>query len=359
VRILRTTISCVAIALFVAISRTDVRAAGLTFPLQAAWIAALSAPPAFPPAYNAAHAYIALRDNQLAAIVLETGRSAWSVDCPARAAPVAGDSLVFVGGDGFVEARSQADGSRQWRSPIAGVVTRLHWDTGWLIATTETGALLALRAADGDILWTRDLASPPQSTPATAGDHLYVSLQNGEVMSLILQTGEPLWTTPLGSAGTDILALDDRVFVGSLDNVFYCLSTRNGNIVWRWRTGADVIGMPAIDARRVYFVSLDNVLRALDRRHGSVLWMKSLPMRPSSGPLLSGSTVIVAGVSSELHAFLSADGKPAGDLVLKSAEGQEMPLAAPPHLTQDDRVILLTRGGRMQALTSTPPPAGP
>ena len=36
----------------------------------------------------------------------------------------------------FIEGRSQADGSPQWRTPTGGHVTLLYWDTGWLIATT-------------------------------------------------------------------------------------------------------------------------------------------------------------------------------------------------------------------------------
>jgi outer membrane protein assembly factor BamB len=357
VRILRTTISCVAVAIFTAAPHASIRAAGLTFPLQAQWTTTLVVPPGFPPAYDAAQAYVALRNSQLVAVSLETGQPAWSVECPVSAAPAAGDGLVFVGGDGFLRALAQGDGAQRWRTPLDGTVASVHWDTGWLIATTDRGALLAIRAADGEVLWRRDLASGLQSAPAPTGDRLYLSLQSGVVMALALQTGDLVWTAQLPKPGAGILAIGDRLFIGSLDNKFYCLSTKKGDVVWSWRTGADVIGMPAIDLKRVYFVSLDNVLRALDRKSGSIRWMKSLPMRPSAGPLLSGTTLIAVGVSSELHAYSVAAGLPLGDLVLKSAQGQEMQLAAPPHLTADDLLIILMKGGQMQAMRSAPPPA--
>lgn len=359
VRILRTTISCVAVGICIAAQHAAVRAAGLTFPLRAKWTTTLAVPVGFSPAYDAAHAYVALRNNQLVAVSLETGRPEWSVECPMSAAPAAGDGLAFAGGDGFIRALAQGDGAERWRTPVDGAVASLHWDTGWLIATTDRSALLAIRAVDGEVLWRRGIPSGLQSAPVPTGDRLYLSLQNGAVMALVLQTGEPAWTAQLPKPGTGILAIGDRLFIGSLDHKFYCLSTKKGDVVWSWRTGADVIGVPAIDLKRVYFVSLDNVLRALDRRSGSIRWMKSLPMRPSAGPLLSGTTLIAAGVSSELHAYSAAAGLPLGDLVLKSPQGQEMQLAAPPYLTQDDLLIVLTKGGQMQAMTSTQPPAVP
>ena len=131
-------------------------------------------------------------------------------------------------------------------------------------------------------------------------------------------------------------------------------------MVWRWKTGADVIGTPAIDAKRVYFVSLDNVLRALDRNSGSVRWQKSLPMRPASGPLLTGWTLIVTGSAVEIQAHSSEfNGEPLGKFILQTPQNQEMQLAAPPHLTADTMLVLVTKGGEMQALIGSPSPSGP
>ena len=74
-------------------------------------------------------------------------------------------------------------------------------------------------------------------------------------------------------------------------------------------TGADVLGLPVLDERRVYFVALDNVLRGHNRNGGSMLWKRVLPMRPFTGPILSGQISIVSGVASELRALQRRDGK--------------------------------------------------
>lgn len=310
----------------------------------------------YAPAFDAEAAYVPLRGNQLVSVLLKDGTLAWSVECPMSAAPAAGDGLVFAGSEGFIEARSRNDGLVEWRRAIVGRISSLHWDTGWLLATTVGGPMLALRAIDGEILWQRDFGAALQAPPAPSGDRAYLPLKDGRLLAVSLQTGDEIWTRKLPEAGVGILALADRLYVGAIDNHFYSLDPEDGDVKWKWPTGADVLGTPAIDTRRVYFLALDNVLRGHNRNSGSMIWKRVLPMRPSTGPLLSGNTLIVAGVATELRAYNATDGQPAGEFVLKGAQDEEVQLAAPPHLTPQDLLILTTKGGRVLALAGTPPP---
>ena len=349
-----------AIAIFGALPVTRTHAAGFIFPLVVQWTATFEHPPAFRPAYDAAHAFVVLRNGQLMSVSLDTGKTEWSVECPTTAPPAAGNSLVFAGGDRYLQALAQADGAERWKSPVDGSITSIYWNTGWVLATTDKNALLAFRAADGALIWQRNLDAALESAPAPDGDRLYLAMTNGALLAMTMQTGEPVWTRQLPKPGNGILPVGDRLYLGSQDDMFYCLSADDGKTIWRWKTGADVVGTPAIDHKHVYFVSLDNVLRALDRKSGSVRWQKSLPMRPSTGPLLTGWTLLVTGNVAELRGYSSEfGGTELGDLVLKSAEGQETQLAAPPYLTPDSTLVLLTNGGQMQGLVGSPAPYGP
>ena len=360
----RTTISCVAATFFLVwlVARPD---AAVTFPLAVKWTATLPAPPGFAPAFDGEQAYVAVRPDLLVAISLNDGKQAWSVECPATTAPAAGDGFVFVGSEDLVEARTQSDGRAAWRRPVQGRVTALHWDAGWLMASTDAGPLLAIRAADGEVLWRRDLGAALQAPPALAGDRVYLPVNDGRVLALSLTNGEDIWSRTLAEPAVGILPVGDRVFVGSKDNQMHSLKADSGGTDWRWRTGADLLGLPVLDTKRVYFVALDNILRGHNRNSGSMEWKRVLPMRPFSGPLLSGGLVIVSGVASELHAYNASDGKPAqnGDIVVKGAENEEMLLAAPPHLTQNDLVILMTKSGQVRALgnqgAAAPAPPAP
>lgn len=360
----RTTISCVLAVILVGHTAALPPKAGaqnptLRFPLEASWVTTLGSPPAFPPAYDSGNAFVPLRNDRLVGVSLAEGREIWSIDMTVTGRPAAGEDLVFAAVDGAVEARSQRDGTPRWRTPIVARLTApLHWDSGWLIGNSEGGDLLVFRGADGELLWRRELGSAVRGLPAPAGEKLYVGLDDGRFLALELRTGDALWTKPMKEPLTGILALDDRLFLGSVDNYFYCLSAEDGDTRWRVRTGADIVGSPVIDERHVYFVSLDNVLRALNRGNGSLRWRRQLTFRPSTGPLLTGDTVIVAGVAAELRAFSARTGAPAGELALKSEQGDELQLAAPPTLVEGNPapMIILTRDGRMEGLGPPPPP---
>ncbi len=355
----RTTISCVAMAFLVVFACPRPASAGITFPLEAHWSATLPASPAFAPAFDGTRVYLSLQTKQLIALMMKDGSVAWSVECPMTAPPAAGSGLVFAGSDGMIEARSEADGRAQWRRPVDGPVASLHWDNGWLLAQTDPGIFLAIRASDGVILWQKDFGSPVNAgtPPAPAGERLYLALKDGRIVSVSLLTGDEIWTHKLAEPAVGILPVGNRVFVGARDNHFHSLNADDGDAKWQWPTGADLLGLPVLDTRKVYFIALDNVLRGHHRGNGSMEWKQVLPGRPFTGPLLSGEILIVASVAAALNAYSTVDGKGAGSFVLKGAESEEMLLAAPPHLTAQDSLILVTRGGQVRALGSPRPAA--
>ena len=357
----RTPISCVAAAFFLAIF-APVSVAAVTFPLEAKWSATLPAPPEFVPAFDANRIYLGLKTKQLVALLIKDGTTSWSVECPMSAPPAAGAGLVYTGSEDAIEARAESDGRAQWRRPVKGRVISLHWDAGWLFAQTEPGPLLALRAADGEILWQKDLGSPLSALPAASADRLYLPLKDGRVMALTLQSGDELWTEKLAESAAGILPVGNRVYIGARDKFFRSLSADDGDEDWRFPTGADILGVPVLDSRRVYFIALDNILRGHNRNNGSMEWKRVLPVRPFTGPLLSGNTLIVSGVAAQLYAYNSLDGKSAGNHEVKGPENEEMLLAAPPHLSAQDSLILVTKGGYVRALGSpaaAPPEAAP
>jgi len=358
----RTTISCVAAAFLISVASVRTASGAVTFPLEAKWSATLPAPPAFPPAFDDARVYVALQTKQLVALLIKDGTVAWSVECPMTTSPAAGAGLVYAGSADLIEARGEHDGSAQWRRPVPGTVVSLHWDNGWLFAQTKDGPFLAIRAADGAIIWQKTFGAPLSAPPAPAGERVYLPLTDGRIVALSLASGDEIWTRKLAEAATGILPVGNRVFLGSRDNNFYSLKAEDADRSWRFPTGSDVLGLPVLDTKRVYFIALDNILRAHDRNGGAMVWKQVLPVRPFTGPLLSGQTLIVSGVAAQLYAYNTSDGKPAGSHEVKGAENEEMLLAAAPHLTAQDSLILITRGGQVRAVGSRsaapPAPAG-
>ena len=313
------------------------------FPVRTVWTLRLNNPLAAAPAYDAASAFFPITGDRIAAYELGAGARKWVVSARLHTDPVAGNGLLFVVEPDAITALGVDTGKIAWQLPFAEqLAVRPVCDRGWLVVATKAGAILALRSRDGSLTWRREIDSPAHALPALAADRVYVPTADGRVVALEAASGMPIWERRLGGAANEILALEDRLYVGAKDNYLYCLMVKDGVVDWRWRTGGDVIGVPIADERRVYFVALDNMLRALHRTSGVQQWMRPLPLRPSTGPVRAGGAIVVAGVAPTLRAYNINDGAPAGEF---AAPGE---IAAPPHLLPDPagalpRLLVVTR----------------
>lgn len=296
-------------------------------PVRTVWTLALNNQLTFAPAFDAERAYFSIEHDRLVAYELLDGAQCWITDARPVVDPAVGNELVFVAEAESLVALHAADGSVAWRVDLAEpLAMRPVFDNGWLVGATADGVVLAFRAADGHLVWKQALGAPAHAPPALAADRVYLSATNGRVVSLRVETGEPVWERRVGGSPNEILALDDRLYVGSTDNFLYCLMTKDGRIDWRWRTGADIVAAPIADERAVYFVSYDNVLRALDRTSGGQKWMQALPLRPTAAPAIAGSTLLVGGQSPTIRTYNVKDGAPTTEINAGAEVG------APPHV---------------------------
>ena len=319
--------------------------------LQPTLEVALDAQPAAPAAFDPTSAYLPLKGGHLVAIDLVSGKVRWTSEVGTTWAPSVSAGLVVVAGDDLFTALDATTGRPKWRVPMTGGFSAPPIvEGGWVVGAPASGDVVAIRATDGQILWTRTVGAPVRVRPALTATGVYVSLDDGRVVALDLMTGAPRWERRLGGKPADLLVLDDRLFVGADDKYFYSLKTSDGSQRWRRRIGGRPAGPAAVDARRVYYVALDNILWALDINNGGLKWHQPLPVRPSGGPLVVGDVVIVAGVAAEVHAYRTQTGAPAG----KSESPAD--LASAPQLVPADvpaltSVAMVTRGGVFMLLT--------
>jgi len=322
-------------------------------PVRALWTLPLNNDLSAPPAFDDSHGFFPIDGDRIVAYMLTTGTQKWIVEGKPLFEPVAGHQLLFVVEAGTLTARRTPDGSIAWRLPLSDeLATAPAWTNGWIVLATKNREVVALRDTDGHLAWRETIGSDAHARPTLTGDRVYIPTADGRIVALRQDTGERIWERTLGAAANEVLALNERVYVGSNDNNLYCLMTRDGIIDWKWPTGGDVIGLPAHDDHNVYFVSLDNVLRALDLRTGGQKWKIGLPFRPLQGPVRAGDAVIVSGRVPPVRAYAVADGKAAGDF------GAGSELAAAPRLFIEDvthlpSVIVVTRDIAKGAIVTT------
>lgn len=280
-------------------------------PLDPRWSIPFDTPPAAAAGFDTSTAYVPLKGGQLVAVDLDSGVVRWRLDVATAFTPATGDGLVFIMAEASIEARDARTGATRWRTPLpGGAAVPLYWDTGWLLASTPNGDLAAFRAADGTLVWRQPLGSPLAAAPAPALDRLYLPLADNRLVSVLLATGETVWSRTLTARITGLLALDDQLVFGTTARKVVSVSLTNGRERWAWSVGGDVSGLPAADEKRIYFAARDNVLRAVDRKSGNLRWSASLPSRPSGSPLPLPNTILMPLVGSVIAGFDLVSGKP-------------------------------------------------
>ena len=317
-------------------------------PIDARWVIPFETPPIAAAGFDANTVYVPLKGGQLVAVDIDSGTVRWRRDVVTPFTPATGEGLVFTVTDKTIEARDARTGDTRWHAELpAAAASPLHWDTGWLLASITGGDLVALRATDGTPVWRQPLGATLSTTPAPALDRLYLPLEDNRLMSVLLSTGETVWSRRLTGKITAITAFDDQLVFGTSDKRVTSVSLSTGRERWTWDVGGDVAGPPAADDKRIYFASRDNILRAVDRSSGNLRWKVSLPSRPAGAPLRVPDSLLMPLVSSEIPAFDPESGKPVPGVKAAAEIGSQPFFRAAARATAV-RLVTVSRDGQLQ-----------
>jgi outer membrane protein assembly factor BamB len=288
---------------------SDAPASSRIVALDPRWTVAFESALAAPAGFDQDMAYVPLKSGELVALALDNGAETWRMPLAIAASPATGDGLVFAAVDSSISALDQRTGKTVWRvdtgAPLHGTV---HWESGWVLASTVAGDLLSIRAENGSVLWRSALGSPVAASPTLSGDYLYVALADGRIVAVEAESGATVWTHPLNEPVTGMLALREQLLIGTRANLLHSLALDRGRERWRQKAGGDVIGAPIVDEDRIYFAAFDNVLRALSRRTGNLVWTRKLPSRPSGGAQRVDDVVLVPFTTELIGAYQARTG---------------------------------------------------
>jgi hypothetical protein len=165
----------------------------------------------------------------------------------------------------------------EWYRPIQAYIpqnAQVIAANGLVYISTAQG-LLALSAADGNLIWRFDTELPLGNSPTVEGNTLYVAGLDRKVYALnATQGGAPIWTFSGASAGyvTNPVVADGKVMLGSRDGSFYALNAASGQLVWKYQTGGPINFSAAYKNGVVYFASMDNYAYALHSSDGAQVW---------------------------------------------------------------------------------------
>jgi outer membrane protein assembly factor BamB len=172
------------------------------------------------------------------------------------------------------------------------------------------------------------------SSPAIAGDTLYIGSSDHLLYALDRASGAKKWTFKTESRVTSSPAVAaDTVYFGSYDGKFYAVDAATGKEKWKFATPGErrfaathlhgaspvaevmpdpfdfYLSSPAVANGMVYFASGDTNIYALDAATGQLKWKFKTADVVHGSPAISGGVLYVGSWDSFLYALDAATGK--------------------------------------------------
>ena len=266
------------------------------------------------------------------ALDASTGKILWRspLDAPARSAPtLAPDRLFVVTLDGRAVALDLASGKRLWNYQAGAVATSVlgepapAYSDGTVICGFGSGDLMALRADNGSLAWSDNLAavrgrnslldlSAIRGLPLIADNVVYAVSLGGLMLALDMRSGRRLWERDIASQNTPWLA-GDWIFVLTMQQTLVCLDKADGHVRWtsnlprfeNTKKSKDPIFWtgPLLAGKFLYLGSTTSKLVAVDAITGDVVGEQNLPDKISVAPVAAMGRMFIITEDGTLSAY--------------------------------------------------------
>jgi outer membrane protein assembly factor BamB len=222
--------------------------------------------------------------------------------------------IFAIAGINKVVAVNEDDGKVLWSKEIASIpISSPVCDGSLVYLATNDNKLYALNANDGELQWTqsgilRATAIFGAANPIIYKDLIVVSYSSGEVYAVNKKSGETLWSQNLNvskATNSDFYLNDvdatpviknDVIYAIGNGGVMMAINLKDGNYLWK-KEIAGIVDFWAA-GEFLFVINNDNKLLAISKKTGGIKWILQLPNlkkenKPQTKMLYSG--VIMAG----------------------------------------------------------------
>ncbi len=261
-----------------------------------------------------------------------SGRTLWktSVGVPIVNAPVANGGRVFVSSqDNHFYAFAQADGHKLWDhqaiAETAGILesTSAAVAGDFVIAPYTSGELYALNVQNGRPAWNDMLTASGQVTalselddiagrPVVDRDMVFAISHSGLMVAINLNSGERVWSRDIGGIQTPWVA-GDFLYVTTIDGQLLCLQRKDGRVKWihqlqKWedpdaKTGRIVWSGPVLVSNRLVLVSNVATAISVSPYTGELLGRIDIPAGTYIAPVVANDTLYLFTNDAQLVAL--------------------------------------------------------
>lgn len=312
-------------------------------------------PASLPPTVPAARGALGHRALALALLLLPLLAAC---SAPRGAGPDA--TIYAVSKTGAVSALDAANGAVLWQNHcycVLGMAVDSNHHT--LFVTTDDSAVAALDTTTGKRGWRSTIGADGMlakpylvGSMVIAGAHPFPDTRAGRsvIVALDARSGAPLWRVSLPGAITGDLDIHtDRLFAsvntttGSADpGAIYALRTTDGAQIWRAATSATLVAGPVSDQTQVYAPTNVGSVVALRASDGSLQWNQNISASGPLSALFADSTAVYVGDSgATMRALSKADGSVLWTRTIPNTTTALQPLYTP---SDGGSLVLLTSG---------------
>jgi outer membrane protein assembly factor BamB len=225
----------------------------------------------------------------------------------------------------------QAGPPVRWQIRLSGQVFATPATFDGVVYVGSTGGVFdAVRAGDGERLWTFAAGRPIYGEAAVDRDSVYFVCDNGYLFKLERETGKEVWRFDLGDgrvsrvtahpavfdwdwqAPRPILA-DGAVYVGAGDGTFHAVDAVSGRSKWRFATAGRLrntaVAFGDASSPRVAFGGGDHFVHVLDRRDGREIWRHDTGAEIDTAAVFDGARILVGNRGYGLFALAAETGE--------------------------------------------------